>query len=190
MEMIKDSLVYLDMLDLVTVRITSFTFITIISLLSGCQVPPNGSSMGHAEAQKLSDSYMSDLVADRVDLALGKMEPQFLLGVGGKTKAESVLRDLFNYCGRPLESDLRHEDTGFFPLWKRTTSTYAWVLLLWQNYSESKGRLLLCCKGGAGRKWNEGSEFWSSETFDGSTAGMGALKWLDSILNLIVLKSG
>lgn len=75
---------------------------------------PDGSSMDHAMAKKLSDSYMSDLVADRVDLALDKMEPQFLQTAGGTVKAESTLRDLFNYCGRPVESDLRHEETGFF----------------------------------------------------------------------------
>jgi len=69
--------------------------------------------MDHATAQKLSDSYMSDLVADRVDLALDKMAPQFLQAAGGKTKAESGIRELFNYCGRPLESELRHEETGF-----------------------------------------------------------------------------
>ena len=73
---------------------------------------PDGSSMDHAAAQKLSDSYMSDLVANHVDLALGKMETQFLQAAGGKTHAESGVRDLFNYCGRPLESELRHEETA------------------------------------------------------------------------------
>jgi hypothetical protein len=103
-----------DVLDLAVMRVTLLTSIAIVSLISGCHILPNGSSMNHAEAQKLSDSFMSDLVADRVDLALDKMEPQFLQEAGGKTKAESGLRDLFNYCGRPLESELRHEDTGFF----------------------------------------------------------------------------
>jgi hypothetical protein len=57
---------------------------------------------------------MSDLVADRVDLALNKMETQFVQAAGGKTKAEAGVRELFNYCGRPLESELRHGETGFF----------------------------------------------------------------------------
>jgi hypothetical protein len=70
--------------------------------------------MDRAEAQRVSDSYMGDLVADRVDLALDKMEPEFLQAAGGKTKAEVGLRDLFNYCGRPLEKELRHDETGFF----------------------------------------------------------------------------
>ncbi len=39
--------------------------------------------MDRTEAQKVSDSYMSDLVADRVDLALDKMEPQFLQAANG-----------------------------------------------------------------------------------------------------------
>src|SRR5258708_10488522 len=82
--------------------------------LGGTHLMSNGSSMDHAEAQKVSDSYMSDLIADRVDFALDKMEPEFLQAAGGKTKAESGLRELFNYCGRPLESELRHEETGFF----------------------------------------------------------------------------
>jgi hypothetical protein len=70
--------------------------------------------MNHADAQNLSDSFMSDLIADRVDLALDKMTPQFLQAAGGKAKAEVGIRELFNYCGRPLESELRHEETGFF----------------------------------------------------------------------------
>lgn len=86
----------------------------VFSLVSGCGMLPDGSSMDRTAAQKLSDSYMSDLVADRVDLALDKMEPQFLQSAGGKTKAEAAVRELFNYCGRPLESELRHEETGFF----------------------------------------------------------------------------
>jgi hypothetical protein len=95
-------------------RITLFAYLAIVAVVGGCHVMPNGSSMDRAEAQTVSDSYMSDLVADRVDLALDKMEPEFLQAAGGKTKAEAGLRDLFNYCGRPLEWELRHEETGFF----------------------------------------------------------------------------
>src|SRR5712692_3781920 len=102
------------MLDLIVMRITLFAYLTIVSVVGGCNVLPNGSSMDRAEAQKVSDSYMSDLVAARVDLALDKMEPQALQAASGKTKAEALVRDLFNYCGRPLESELRHEETGFF----------------------------------------------------------------------------
>jgi hypothetical protein len=102
------------MLSLVVMRIALLIFIAIGSVFSGCHLLPDGSSMDHAEAQKLSDSYMSYLAADRVDLALDKMEPQFLQAAGGKAKAEVGIRDLFNYCGRPPESELSHEETGFF----------------------------------------------------------------------------
>jgi hypothetical protein len=102
------------MLDFPVMRIISFGLIAIVCVLSGCHLLPNGSSMDRAQAQKVSDSYMSDLVADRVDLALDKMEPQFVQAAGGKAKAEAGLRNLFNYCGRPLENELRHEETGFF----------------------------------------------------------------------------
>ena len=39
--------------------------------LSGCASGPDGSVMSRGEAQKLSDAFMGDLVADRVDDALG-----------------------------------------------------------------------------------------------------------------------
>ena len=95
-------------------RVISLALTAIVFWFGGCKLFPNGSSMDHAEAQKLSDSYMADLVADHVDAALDKMEAEFLQSVGGKARAESMVRGLFNYCGRPLESELRHEETGFF----------------------------------------------------------------------------
>lgn len=81
---------------------------------SSCMKMTNGTSIDRAAAQKLSDSYMSDLVADRVDLALDKMEPEFIQAAGGNTKAEAALRGLFDYCGRPLNSEMRHDETGFY----------------------------------------------------------------------------
>jgi hypothetical protein len=57
-----------------------------VYLLGGCHLIPNGSSMDHAEAQKVSDSYMSDLAADRVDVALDKMETEAVQAAGGKSK--------------------------------------------------------------------------------------------------------
>jgi hypothetical protein len=101
------------MLDLEVMRIPSLVFIATISLLSGCNLLPNGSSMDYGEARKVSDSYTSDLVADHVGQALDKMELQAVQAAGGKAKAEAALRGLFDYCGRPLESELRHDDTGF-----------------------------------------------------------------------------
>jgi len=39
-------------------------------VLGGCSSVPNGSSIDHAAAQKVADSFMADLVADRADSAL------------------------------------------------------------------------------------------------------------------------
>jgi len=55
---------------------------------------------------------MSDLVADHIDVVTDKMGPKFIAAAGGKPQAEEKIRELLNYCGRPLESELRHEETG------------------------------------------------------------------------------
>ena len=82
-----------DMLDLTFMRIAALVFIGILTVLTGCRSLPDGSSMDHATALRLSDSYMSDLVSDRVNLALDKMEPQFVQAAGGKQKPN---RDFWN----------------------------------------------------------------------------------------------
>jgi hypothetical protein len=102
---------FTDFVGLIAMRIVSLILIGIVFVFGGYRVLSNGSSIDRAEARKVSDSYMSDLLADRVDLALDKMEPQFLQAAGGKAKVEAGLRDLFNYCGR---REFRHEETGFF----------------------------------------------------------------------------
>lgn len=102
------------MLDSVLIRVIATSWALCTLLITGCGLLPNDASMDRAEAQRLSDSYMSDLVADRIGSALDKMEPEFVQSIGGKTKAEEGIRGLFEYCGRPLESELRHEETGFF----------------------------------------------------------------------------
>ncbi len=55
---------------------------------------------------------MADLVADRVDSALDKMEPEFVQKTG-RAQAEAGVRKLFDYCGRPLDSELKHDEVGF-----------------------------------------------------------------------------
>ena len=89
-------------------------FVAVACVFSDCHPESNGSSIDRTQAKAVSDSYMSNLVADRVDLALERMEPQFIQSAGGNAKAEAQLRDLFNYCGRPLEFELSHEETGIF----------------------------------------------------------------------------
>ena len=54
---------------------------------------------------------MTDLVDDRVDLALDKMEPEFVNMLGRK-EAEAAVRKLFEYCGRPLDQEFKHDEIG------------------------------------------------------------------------------
>jgi hypothetical protein len=95
-------------------RIILFLFVVMLSVLGGCHGQPTASSLDRTQAKVVSDSYMADLVADRVDLAVDRMEAQFIQSAGGNAKAGAQLRELFNYCGRPLESELSHEETGIF----------------------------------------------------------------------------
>lgn len=88
--------------------------ITSLFVLSGCDKAPSGAPIDRAAAQRVSDAYMADLVANHIDLALDKMQAEFLQSVGGRTEAEARLRELFNFCGRPLESELRHEEGGLY----------------------------------------------------------------------------
>lgn len=81
-------------------------------VLGGCSSVPNGSSIDHAAAQKVADSFMADLVADRADSALDKMEPEFVRQTG-RAPAEAAMRNLFTYCGRPLDSEIKHDEVGF-----------------------------------------------------------------------------
>jgi hypothetical protein len=102
------------MIDLIVMRMIALAFVAVACAFSGCHREPNGSSIDRTQAKTVSDSYMSDLVADRVNLALERMEPEFIQAAGGNAKAEAQLRGLLNYCGRPLESELSHEATGLF----------------------------------------------------------------------------
>ncbi|HKS95152.1 MAG TPA: hypothetical protein VJV74_03350 [Terriglobia bacterium] len=86
--------------------------ISVSFVLSGCGLAPNGSSVDRAAAQKVADSFMADLVADRVDRALDKMESEFIHQTG-RAQAEAAVRNLFTYCGRPLDSEFKHDEVGF-----------------------------------------------------------------------------
>ncbi len=69
--------------------------------LSACKT---GSTIDRAAAQKVSDSFMSNLAADRVKDAVNKMEPEFVQ-TAGQDQAEAAIRKLFDYCGRPLDTE-------------------------------------------------------------------------------------
>jgi hypothetical protein len=63
--------------------------------------------------KKTADSFMNDLVASRIDESLDLMEPEFIKTVGSRSKAKSAIERLFDYCGRPLNSQFQHEERGF-----------------------------------------------------------------------------
>ena len=81
--------------------------------LCACHTIPTGASMDRAYAQRLSDAFMADLIANHADLAWNKMEPELVKAMG-PIQGEAAIRGLFDYCGRPLEFELRHEEIGTF----------------------------------------------------------------------------
>ena len=60
----------------------------------------------------MSDAYMSYLVSDRVKDAVDEMEPDFLQG-SAREQAEAQILKLFDYCGRPLDSEFKYDEIGF-----------------------------------------------------------------------------
>ena len=80
--------------------------------MTGCRPNTNVSAPDRTTALRISDAFMSDLIADHIDAAADKMGQKFIDAAGGKPQAEEKIRELMNYCGRPLESELRHEETG------------------------------------------------------------------------------
>jgi hypothetical protein len=86
--------------------------ILLIVFCLGCGLVPTGESIDYTAARKVSDSFMADLVADKVNHAVSLMEPEFIRTVGSE-QAEAALRKLFDYCGRPLDSEFKHDEVGF-----------------------------------------------------------------------------
>jgi hypothetical protein len=84
----------------------------IVLLCVACAAMPNGRAIDYAAARKVSDSFMAALVANNLDDAVGLMEPDFVQELG-RAQAEAAVRNLFDYCGRPLDSELKHDETGF-----------------------------------------------------------------------------
>jgi len=64
--------------------------------------------MDRRRAKEVSDSFMADLVANQVYQAVGRMED----GEIDKRQAEAGIRGLFEYCGKPLEYEYKHFETG------------------------------------------------------------------------------
>jgi hypothetical protein len=65
-----------------------------------------------AAARKLSDAFMADWIAHRSDSALEKMEPAFI-GKINRSEFAPELEKLSNYCGWPLDSELKDIQSGF-----------------------------------------------------------------------------
>lgn len=101
---------------LLTTRLASWTqrkgpVMALVSLLAlaGCK---SGSSIDRTAAQKVSDSFMGYLASDRVSDAVGEMEPEVFQSAG-REQVEVQVRKLFDYCGRPLDSEFKHDEIGF-----------------------------------------------------------------------------
>jgi hypothetical protein len=77
--------------------------------LTGCK---SGASIDCVGAKKVSDSFMAYLVADRVNDAVGEMDPE-MFQWGRREEVEAKMRTLFDYCGRPLDSEFKHDEVGF-----------------------------------------------------------------------------
>ena len=77
--------------------------------LAGCG---HSREIDMAAARKLSDAFMGDWIAHRSDSALDKMEPEFI-GMISRSEFAPQLEKLSNYCGWPLDSELKDIQSGF-----------------------------------------------------------------------------
>jgi hypothetical protein len=63
-------------------------------------------------ARKLSDEFMSDLIAHRTEAAFNKMEPEFTK-MANPSDFAPYLEKLFQYCGWPQHSELKDVQVGY-----------------------------------------------------------------------------
>ena len=92
-------------------RAQTLVKIFVVLMFAGCSRHAPSSPIDSPAAQALSDSFMSDLIAHRTDAAFDKMEPQFTQLINRSDFAPQLAR-LFQYCGWPLDSELKHADNG------------------------------------------------------------------------------
>ena len=76
--------------------------VVVCGVLSGCASAQQQKESNSADWRKVADLFMADLVANRIDKAVERFEPEFVNGVGGKQKAKAAVEQLVGYCGRPL----------------------------------------------------------------------------------------
>ena len=77
--------------------------------LAGCG---HSREIDMAAARKLSDAFMADSIAHRSESALDKMEPLFT-GMINRSDFAPQLEKLSNYCGWPLDIELKDIQSGF-----------------------------------------------------------------------------
>ena len=92
-------------------RVRMFGGIVLMLALSACGSKTSHSAIDLVDAQRLSDTFMSDLIAHRTDAVLDKMEPEFQKMVN-RSEFAPQLEKLFQYCGWPLDSELKDEGIG------------------------------------------------------------------------------
>jgi len=98
----------------VRIQLLTILFITsVVHALPAAQIDKSKSSEDSNGWKKTADSFMDNLAANRIDAAVDLMEPAFLKALGSRDSAKSALVHLFDYCGRPLDSQFQHEERGY-----------------------------------------------------------------------------
>ena len=90
------------------VRTSKLAYVLLLLATVGC----SHGTVDPVAARKLSDEFMSDLIAHRTDAAFDKMEPEFTKTVN-RSDFGPQLDKLLQYCGWPLDSELKDIQGGF-----------------------------------------------------------------------------
>jgi hypothetical protein len=93
---------------LFSVRRNAVLLLISLLLLAACK---SDQSIDRIAAKGMSDAFLTYLAANRVGDAVGEMEPELLQG-SSRDQTESEIRKLFDYCGRPLDSEFKHDEIG------------------------------------------------------------------------------
>jgi hypothetical protein len=91
------------------IKLGMLSCVLVVHALAGCG---HSREIDMASARKLSDAFMADWIAHRSDSALDKMEPAFI-GMINRSDFAPQLDKLSNYCGWPLDSELKDVQNGF-----------------------------------------------------------------------------
>jgi hypothetical protein len=90
------------------VRTSKLAYVLLPLAMVGC----SHRTVDSVRARKLSDEFMSDLIAHRTDAAFDKMEPEFTKMVNRSDFAPQ-LDKLLQYCAWPVVSELKDVQGGF-----------------------------------------------------------------------------